>query len=88
MLVPPKSLQSFLMLCWQTLADLALAPDADDDDDDDRWILFRCGVCLLLQDLVQSCLHGGGGNAGRCSCPGAPYSFKRIRGTRCSIFFP
>jgi hypothetical protein len=22
-------------------------------------------VCLLLQDLVQSCLHGGGGGYGR-----------------------
>jgi hypothetical protein len=26
-------------------------------------LIFRC-VCLLLQDLVQSCLRGGGGDMG------------------------
>jgi hypothetical protein len=26
--------------------------------------LFHTCVCLLLQDLVQSCLHGGGGDMG------------------------
>jgi hypothetical protein len=27
--------------------------------------LFGGGGCLLLQDLVQNCLHGGGGGYGR-----------------------
>jgi hypothetical protein len=30
-------------------------------------IIFCLCVCLLLQDLVQSCLHGGGGYGRTCA---------------------
>jgi hypothetical protein len=35
-----------------------------DDEPRPVWTSLPC-VCLLLQDLVQSCLHGGGGGYAR-----------------------
>jgi hypothetical protein len=40
----------------------------------------RC-VCLLLQDLVQSCLRGGGGGIWEDMC------YERSRGLRTSVCF-